>query len=82
MAARVAQEDPGPEAPATFEAQTAGGEFMDPDFDMALLLHGAMNGEGEGTYKAAGELLFDAIFPFWISAFVFCVSCKTEVQGK
>ena len=25
--------------------------------------------------------LFDVIFPFWISAFVFCVSCKTEVQG-
>ena len=26
--------------------------------------------------------LFDVIFPFWISAFVFCVSCKTEVQGE
>ena len=24
--------------------------------------------------------LFDVIFPFWISAFVFCVSCKTEVH--
>ena len=31
VAARVAQDHPGPGALATFEAQTAGGEFMDSD---------------------------------------------------